>query len=199
MIKVILFDLGGVLFTNGTSLLAKHIAQKHNKDHQAVYDLLNYSDIGNAYREGKITRDEFWDSVKEQLGIGDDTNQLEATWISFYEIIEGTKYIINSLRKKYKVYFLSDSTKERIVAFDRKFEFSKMFHGGIFAHEHGVRKPNSKIYEIAIEKIGVKPEEILFIDDKQLNLPPAEKLNMQTLLFSTPEKLQDDLTKLKLL
>ena len=31
MIKVILFDLGGVLFTNGTRLLAKHIAEKHNK------------------------------------------------------------------------------------------------------------------------------------------------------------------------
>src|SRR5437868_6302541 len=100
MIKAIIFDLGGVLFTNGTKSFARHIAGKHNSDCEKVYGVLNYSDIGNAYREGKVK---------------------------------------------------------------------------------------------------VKPEETLFIDDKQINLPPAEQLGMKTLLFTTPEQLREDLNEMKLL
>src|SRR5258706_3578588 len=113
MIKAIIFDLGGVLFTNVTKSFARHIAGNHNLDYEKVYGVLSYSDIGNAYREGKITRDDFYDSLKKQLGINDDTNELEQKWIDVYEIVEGTKQIIDELRKKYKIYFLSDNVKER--------------------------------------------------------------------------------------
>ncbi len=193
MIKVILFDLGGVLFTNGTRIVAKYIAEKHHKNVDDVYNLFNYSDIGNAYREGKIARDEFWDQFKENLKIKDSTDELEQKWNDFYEIIEETKEILDELRKEYKVYFLSDQIKERAVATDKKYGFIKWFHGGIFSHEVGVRKPNIEIYKLALKKVGARAEEVLFIDDKEINLPPAEKVGMKILLYSSPDHLREEL------
>jgi epoxide hydrolase-like predicted phosphatase len=194
-IKVILFDLGGVLFTHGTTILAEYIAKKHSKNQKDVYQLLNYSDIGNAYREGKITRDEFWDRFKHNLKIKSDTDDLEQKWIDVYELIEEVRQIIKELGKKYRIYFLSDQARERVMGAEKRYNFIQLFHGGIFSYEVGVRKPNSRIYEIAIEEIGVKPEEILFIDDKTINLPPAEQLGMQTLLCISTEQLREDLLK----
>lgn len=199
MIKAIIFDLGGVLFTNGTTLFAKHIAQKHNKDQKEVYSLLNYSDIGNAYREGKMSKDEYWKTFKARLEISDETIELEKKWNDVYKVIEETRLIIEDLREKYKVYFLSDNVLDRIIEVDKKYGFRNWFHGGVFSHEVGFRKPHPKIYQITIEKIGLKPEEMLFIDDKKLNLPPAEKLGMHTLLFKNPQLLQSELKKMKLL
>lgn len=199
MIKAIIFDLGGVLFTNGTKKFAKHIAEKHQLNFKDVYGILNYSEIGNAYREGKITRDVFYESFKKQFHIKDDTNKLEQKWIEVYQLVEETKEIIEVLRKKYKIYFLSDNVKERVEAAEKKYRFFKLFHGGVFSHEVGVRKPNTRIYEIALEKANVKSEETLFIDDKQINLPPAEKLGMNTLLFTSPEQLKADLIRMRLL
>lgn len=199
MIKVILFDLGGVLFTHGTTMLSEYIAKKHGKNPKDVYQLLNYSDIGNDYREGKITRDEFWNSFKHDLDIEDDTDDLEQKWFDVYTLIEPVKLIVNELRSKYRVYFLSDQARERAIAAEKKYNFINLFDGGIFSYEVGVRKPNIKIYEIAVEKIGVKSEEILFIDDKQINLPPAEQIGMQTLLCISTEQLRNDLIKKGLL
>jgi HAD superfamily hydrolase (TIGR01509 family) len=44
-------------------------------------------------------------------------------------------------------------------------------------------KPEAKMYEIAQERAGVPPEEILLIDDGRSNLIPAEKLGWRVLLF----------------
>jgi|ERR1700722_11996779 len=199
MIQAIVFDLGGVLFTNGTRLFAQYIATKHKKNQKEVYELLNYSDFGNAYREGKITENEFYDNLKKELAIDDDINELKQKWFDVYQVIEGTQKIINTLRQKYKVYFLSDNTKERVTYAHQQYGFLNWFDGGIFSHEVGVRKPHQKIYKITIEKIGLKPEEILFVDDKEINLPPAEKLGMKTILYVNPDQLREELKKMKLL
>ncbi len=199
MIKAIVFDLGGVLFTNGTRLFAQYISTKHKKDQKEVYELLNYSDFGNAYREGKISEDEFYSSLKRELAMDDDINELKQKWFDVYQVIEGTRKIIEELRKKYNVYFFSDNVKERVEYAHQRYGFLDWFDGGVFSHEVGFRKPHPKIYEIVIEQIGLKPEEIVFIDDKEINLPPAQKLGMKTILYKNPDQLRGELKKMKLL
>jgi putative hydrolase of the HAD superfamily len=98
--------------------------------------------------------------------------------------------LIVELSKKDSLYYLSDNVKERVDALDAKFYFMKLFKGGIFSHEVGVRKPNPKIYEFALTKSGSQPEQTIFIDDKQMMLEPAKKIGMRTILFTTPEDLK---------
>lgn len=198
MIQAIIFDLGGVVFTNGTKRFSEHLAEKYQVDVEKAKAILDKSDIGNAYRTGKMTRDEFWDAVKKELQLTEHTDVLEQKWIDVYIVIEETKEIVQNLAKKYKVYFLSDNVKERVGAIDKKYNFKSWFHGGVFSHEVGIRKPHPDIYKIALEKTGLPEEEVLFIDDKANNLIPAKELGMQTLLFETPEKLQKDLQMLEI-
>ena len=51
----------------------------------------------------------------------------------------------------------------------------------------GFRKPMPEIYQIAQEKAGVKPEEILFIDNRQKNLVPAASLGWQTYFYDSKD------------
>lgn len=192
MITTILFDLGGVLFTNGTKIFVHQLSTAYNIPEEKVKDILD-GDIGSQYREAKITRDEFWRQVKEILIIKVETFVLEKQWINGYELIYGTKHIIEELSKKYKIYYLSDNVKERVDALDKKFDFKKLFLGGIFSHEVGVRKPDPKIYEYALSVSGSLPSETIFIDDKQKMLDPATKMGIKTILFTSPEKLRQDL------
>lgn len=62
MIKAIIFDLGGVLFTNGTKKFIEDISARYNLDKEAVKDIMD-GEIGSNYREAKITREEFWKQV----------------------------------------------------------------------------------------------------------------------------------------
>lgn len=192
MYKLILFDLGGVVFTNGTKKFITDISARHGILPETALTVLD-GDIGTKYREGQIGRDEFWKLVLENLPLKDSMDDLEREWIGNYDLIPGTKEIIERLRSKYKVMYLSDNVKERVDKLDERFGFVSWFDGGIFSHEVGVRKPNPKIYEFALQKGGAEPQEAVFIDDKPKMLEPAEKMGMTGLVFVSPEKLGKDL------
>jgi len=197
MIKLILFDLGGVVFTNGTKKFIDDLAARYNLEREKVVEVLD-GEVGTKYREGDIDRDEFWKLVLEKLPLNETADELEKEWIGNYDLIEGTKEIIVGLKKKYKVMYLSDNVNERVDKLDERFGFVSWFDGGIFSHEVGVRKPDPKIYQFALKKGEAKPEEAVFIDDKPHFLIPAQEMGMTVILFESPERLAESLKSLGL-
>src|SRR5690606_5059063 len=62
----------------------------------------------------------------------------------------------------------------------------------------GVAKPDSLIFQAHLEKSGSKPEEVIFIDDREVNLEGANMIGMETLLyedFESTKKAVEDLIK----
>jgi putative hydrolase of the HAD superfamily len=51
----------------------------------------------------------------------------------------------------------------------------------------GCRKPEEKFYEIACERLNVKPENCVFLDDLGINLKPARAMGMSTIKVTDPE------------
>ena len=57
----------------------------------------------------------------------------------------------------------------------------------------GVRKPESRFYEIACELLDVRPVECVFLDDLGINLKPAAAMGMTTIKVTTPAQAIADL------
>ena len=57
----------------------------------------------------------------------------------------------------------------------------------------GIRKPDVKIYQLAIEKIGLNPCDIVYFDDLGINLKPARNLGVQTVKVLSKNQLIDNL------
>lgn len=192
MITTFLFDLGGVLFTNGTKKFIYTISQTYTLSEDMVKGVID-GEIGSLYRESKINRDEFWEQVIKTLHLNESVDVLEKQWIDGYEIMPKTKSLIGQLSKRYSLYYLSDNVSERVEALDAKFHFLSLFKGGVFSHEVGVRKPNPKIYEYALRKSHAEVHEVVFIDDKQMMLDPAKEMGIKTILFTDPDSLESQL------
>lgn len=198
MIKLILFDLGGVLFTDGTSKFIKSISTRYDIPLEKVSEIVN-GELGLKYREAQITRDEFWNQLVSKLSLTENIIDLENEWINYYELFEKTKEIIIKLKEKYKVYYLSNNVKERAERLNEKFDYLKLFDGGVYSHEVKAIKPDPKIYEFALNKAGFLANETIFIDDKESSLEPARKMGIETILFENSDKLEADLIKLGVL
>jgi putative hydrolase of the HAD superfamily len=198
MIKLILFDLGGVLFTDGTSKFIKSVSTRYNIPLEKVFEIVN-GELGLKYREAQITRDEFWNQLVSKLSLTENIIDLENEWISYYELFEKTKEIIIKLKEKYKVYYLSNNVKERAERLNEKFDYLKLFDGGVYSHEVKAIKPDPKIYGFALNKAGFSANETVFIDDKESSLEPAKKMGIETILFENSDKLEADLIKLGVL
>jgi putative hydrolase of the HAD superfamily len=54
----------------------------------------------------------------------------------------------------------------------------ELFDGVVISGEEGFRKPDPRIYELGARRIGVRPEQCVFVDDLPFNLDPARELGM---------------------
>ena len=193
MIKTIIFDLGGVYFTDGTQRAINIISEMFSLNKDLVSDVFK-GKIGSKYRRNEITHEQFWNLAKETLKISANNYELAEIWLSGYVPIEGTVQLIKILKdNNYELLFLSDNVQERVDYLSAKYNFLENFKDGIFSHKVGVRKPNIKIYKYALEKTKSKPEECIYIDDKADLLLPAEQLGMKTIHFKSAEFLKKKL------
>ena len=104
---------------------------------------------------------------------------------------------VKSLRPRYKTAMLSNVPSR--ASLERHFpveELEEMFDVVVASGDVGYEKPMPAIYELTAEKLGVKPEECLFVDDIGRFCIAAESVGMQTVTFLDPEISLEELRKL---
>ena len=202
MIKLIVMDLGGVYFTSATPTLVNEVVQIVSVPKQRIKEIFSCGGgkEGLAYRQGKYTRDEFWDLACAELGIKKElVPHLEKFWFEAYFPKLGMQELVRRLRKHYKVIVFSGNFKARIDYLNKEYHLKNEFDDFLYSFDAGCSKGDSHFYEFLakkIEKHNVKPAETLFIDDHQKFLDKAKPFGIKTLLFETPEKLEKDLKAL---
>lgn len=105
-------------------------------------------------------------------------------------------WIKNLQSAGYGCYYLSNfSGKARRECADA-LDFLEYMDGGILSYQDKVIKPDTKIYQLLLERYGLRAEECVFLDDTEKNLPPARALGIQTILFEDREQATLALEKL---
>ena len=99
--------------------------------------------------------------------------------------------ITNNVKAGHGPSMTRDPAKANAVA-----EVMQLFDQVIESSIEGIRKPNPKIYLIACERLGVQPENAIFLDDLGINLKPARELGMQTIKVLSEAQAIEDLGKL---
>jgi putative hydrolase of the HAD superfamily len=88
---------------------------------------------------------------------------------------------------------LSNMVPEVLRTMLREFAWLANFNQLTWSCELGIAKPDSAIYQLTCDKLGVRPNEALFLDDKIENIRGAEAFGLQALQFSTVAQLRHDL------
>lgn len=190
MIKAVLFDFGGVLSEAGKPGSIRNIFGR-------VYGLdLNAMDIyditGKMWR-GQISDEAYLEEIRrrnpEVAAITPD--EFRAHMDSFTRS-EPVYTLAEELRRQgIKTSILSNVFGIGVGAL-RSGGFYDGFDPVILSCEVGMAKPDKEIYELAVRQLGVRPDEIIFIDDQQMCLDPAAKLGMHTVLAQNPEQIVRD-------
>ncbi len=91
----------------------------------------------------------------------------------------------------YPCYILSNWSAETYEGMEDQYNFLKDFDGKIISGRDLLIKPDPAIYELAISRFNLIPEETLFIDDRLDNIEAAQNLNFQTIHLTDPSLIQD--------
>jgi HAD superfamily hydrolase (TIGR01509 family) len=85
---------------------------------------------------------------------------------------------------------MGDSVLENM---QREFDWLPRFDVLVWSYQLRMAKPDPAIYHYVLQKLGSRPEETLFLDDKLVNIHAAQALGLKAIQFSSVEKLRKDL------
>jgi epoxide hydrolase-like predicted phosphatase len=185
-IRAVLFDMGGVIVRTEYQAPRQHLAERLGMEYDDLDKIVFGSDSGHKASIGAITAEEHWASVMKKLKR--PAPEMDAIRHEFFagDIIDRTLIdFLRSLRGKYKTGIISNAwgdLREYIV----REKFDDAFDHMIISAEVGAVKPDAKIYQIALEQVGVKPKEMVFVDDFAINIEGCEKVGIKGILFKDP-------------
>ena len=105
--------------------------------------------------------------------------------------ISGTVSILRDLHESgVPLYGITNYNQDTLRLTRDKYDFFSLFRGIVVSGEEGIMKPAPRIYQILLERYRLKPEGLLFIDDRAENINAAKKLGFKGHVFTSPEDLQ---------
>lgn len=189
MIKVVLFDFGGVLSKTGTKgFIQEKIAELYGRDPQEV----DITDLHMDLRRGVSTDEDFFTELNKRLN-GNVSKQI------FLEKIHSAVEVspkVYDLAARLRKHGIATGIFSNVFAMNadviRKQGLYDGFDPVLLSCDEGCAKPDEEFYQKAVERTGVRPNEILLIDDQEKCMPPAEKMSMHVILATTPEQIVAD-------
>lgn len=193
MYKNIIFDIGNVLLDFKPEEYLRTKIKEADKVLEVFKEVFQ-SEEWLMLDRGTLTEKEAISILINRSENGDLIKLAFENWYDLMTPIEESVQILKELKNaKYKVYFLSNFQLLAYENVTKRYDFFKLFDGGIVSCKEKLLKPEENIYKKIIEKYQLKPEESVFIDDVQANLEGAEKLNFGTILFESSTDLREKL------
>lgn len=194
MIKVVVFDYGGVL-TLGTytEALLKVLVKKYGVE-TSEENYRKFDDLIVEFDFGKMKPQHFVDRVNKALGTRLSLPEMRDVVRQARNLNPKVIELVKRTGKKYRVLMLSDNDPINVEILNTEGQdLLHLFEKTYFSCNLKMRKPDKRIFEHLLKDSGLKAEECIFIDDKEKNTRAAEEVGMKSILFkdaeSTAEKL----------
>lgn len=195
-IKVFLFDLGNVILPFDHYISAKKISKYTEKSPEDIYNIFFDSPVTNQFEEGKISPFKFYNCLKATLFLNNlDYKGFVSIWSDIFKEDRKMLQLIKILKRKFKVFIISNINELHFKYIKEKFSIINEVDGVILSFKVGVRKPDSKIYQVGIKYAKCLPEEIIYIDDRLELIEEAKELGLNCIHYTGYRLLIKELKK----
>lgn len=194
MIKLIIFDVGGVIDTFDESQYILYISKKLGLDpikfKHTLVPLLDTMEIG------KMDILDAQEVLAKKFKVSRKKLEWNKAFIKLNSVNTDVVKLINKLSKKYEIAILTNVSKSRHMI-KMKYYLHQVKYDAIFTSCYlKMRKPEHRIYRFVLKKMNVKPQDSLFIDNLKVNTQGAAEIGMNTIQFKSYKGLVKGLKKL---
>ena len=194
-IRALFWDVGGVLLSN---------AWDHEERDQAVEKFLlsktefeaRHQELLPKFEEGRLTLDEYLDRVIFFQTRIFSREEFKQFMFSLSKPKLQSLELARALSHKYFVGTINNESRELNEYRIRTFGLADLFDVFVSSCYVGLRKPDERIYKLALDLTQHTPQECCFIDDRPVNIDAAGKVGFSTVLMKDPQQLRRDLQAL---
>ena len=197
MIKNIIFDIGNVL----TDFRWEDFLRDKGFD-DVMIDRIAAASVRNPLW-AELDRGVWTEEQLMQAFIAEDPELEKELHIAFDDVcgmVTPRSYAIPWLkelkRQGYRVWYLSNFSGKVEKECSEALSFMPYMDGGILSYRDQLIKPDAAIYQLLLDRYGLKAEECVFLDDTLENVEAGERLGIHGIHFKTKEQAEEELCKL---
>lgn len=185
-IKAVAFDIGGVLEVTPATGIDEAWEERLGLEPGELAARLD--GVFEPAAVGAVTEPELHRQVGAALEVGQD--RVGELMADLWEEYLGTLNVelfefAAGLRPAYRTGIISNSSVGAREREQERYRMAELTDVLIYSHEVGITKPDPRIYRLAWQRLGVQPEEMIFLDDKPENVGAARDLGIHAILFSS--------------
>jgi putative hydrolase of the HAD superfamily len=158
------------------------------KDFDSSYTQLSQTALFDKFERGEIKPDEFRSGLREAFDKPVSDQELDEAWNAM--LLDLPTERLDALQRigaEKRISLLSNTNEIHVKAFELAMknrhglnDLSGFFETVYYSCRVGMRKPETRIFEMVIKQEGYKPAETLFIDDSPQHIEGAKKVGLKT-------------------
>jgi putative hydrolase of the HAD superfamily len=193
-IAVLLWDIGGVLLTNGWGRDSREEAAR-------VFNIefdefqTRHAALVDEFEQGRVSLHTYLQRTVFHQPRSFGEEEVVQFMLARSQPHHETLALMKALAKNevYLMGVLNNESFELNQYRIERFELARYFDVFISSCYVGLQKPDDRIYALALRLIQRRPEECLFIDDRAPNLEPAKRLGIRTIHYRSVTQLREEL------
>jgi glucose-1-phosphatase len=195
-IKAVIFDLGGVLVRTEDRRCRADLAHRLGMTYEELSRLVFESESARLATLGQRSTEEHWESIRGTLGVSQcDFPAVRAGFWGGDVLDTSLIAYIKSLKSRFKTGLLSNAWDNLRRVITETWKFADAFDEMVISAEVGIAKPDPRIYQLAVQRLGVLPQEAIFVDDFPHNIQSAQEVGLHGILFKNPNQVRRDLER----
>ena len=176
-IKAVIFDLGGVLIDTGDPVKRRSWEANLGLPVGRLDELLAEA-IGPGWAGGRSEAD-IWGWLQGRLGLGDpDMARLRADLYAHEHLDPTLTAYMYQIRESCRVGVITNNGPEVRQFLNDRYSLEELVDTVVISGEEEVAKPDPRIYRIAAERLAMRPEECVFVDDREEYVDGARAVGM---------------------
>jgi epoxide hydrolase-like predicted phosphatase len=193
-IRAIIFDLGGVLLRTSDFEPRERLAAGLHMNRYQLEQFIFGGVSGDRAQRGEITVQQHWENLRQQINYStEDFEALVKDFFAYDEIDESLIDYVRELHKMYKTALLSNAWDDMRKIIIDEWHLGDAFDTMIISSEVRIAKPDPRIFQLALERLEVKAEEAIFVDDMKRNVDGAMLAGLHALQFHNSQQLRNEL------
>ena len=191
-IRTLFWDVGGVLLSNAWDHEERDRAVERFQLQKADFEA-RHKEAVSAFEEGKVTLDQYLDRTVFYQPHKFMKEEFKSYMFSLSKPKPEVLELARALAGKCLMATINNESREMNDYRIKQFGLSQIFDLFVSSCYVGMRKPDEKIYRLALDLIQKAPDECCFIDDRPVNIEGAAKVGIRTVLMRDPLQLKKDL------
>lgn len=187
--NVAVFDLGKVLLHFDYAIAAARFQQRCSKPAAIIQEAIDQSPLLHQFETNQLSTEEFFAALKSTTGFAGNLEEFSDIFCDVFSPIEPMISVHAELRERgVPTYIFSNTNFLQIGHIRRQFGFFQNFDGYILSCEHGVMKPDHRLYEVVERITGRRGGEILYVDDRLENVVAGQERGWRAIHFTNPDE-----------